>query len=147
MGDAKPAQPKNEETFIMPKVLIIDDDSTLRRVLKGMLEEEGHEVTEAADGRSGLTILGAQPTDLVVTDIIMPEKEGWNDIVELRKKYPGVKILAISEGGKSQIKLNVMLTKNLGTHRVLKKPLKKKQLLDAVGELLGGQDASALSER
>ena len=80
----------------MPRILVIDDDEPIRIALRKMLESEGHEVVEASDGARGLRLFDEQPADLVIADILMPEKEGFEVIRELLVKKPDVKIIAMS---------------------------------------------------
>jgi CheY-like chemotaxis protein len=78
----------------MALILIIDDDNQFRAMLREMLERTGYEFLEASDGKEGLKLYRENPTDL-----IMPEKEGIETIIELRRDFPDVKIIAISGGG------------------------------------------------
>ena len=84
----------------MAKILVIDDEPSILLMIKKMLEKEGHEVDLALNGRDGMELFENIKPDLVITDIIMPEKEGLETIFELRKKNPGLKIIAISGGGR-----------------------------------------------
>jgi CheY-like chemotaxis protein len=82
----------------MARILVIDDERIIRTIVKHALEEDGHEVIEAGDGEEGIQLYRKNPTDLVVTDIIMPRKEGIETIKELRRNYPDIKIIAMSGG-------------------------------------------------
>ena len=82
----------------MSTILIIDDDTQILAVYRAMLEREGHRVIESSDGLSGLEICRTEPVDLVVTDIIMPGKEGLETILELRQEFPELGIIAVSGG-------------------------------------------------
>lgn len=89
----------SKSTRIGPRsVLVIDDEDLVRDMLRRALESAGIEVVVAADGREGLKAYLANPTDVVVTDILMPEKEGIETIIELKREHPNVKIVAISGG-------------------------------------------------
>jgi DNA-binding NarL/FixJ family response regulator len=79
----------------------------------------------------------ANPTDLIITDLIMPEKEGIETIMELKKDFPDVKIIAISGGGRSKPESYLNLAKQLGAKRVFPKPIDREELLNAIRELLG----------
>jgi len=83
----------------MARILLIDDDAPVRRTLRKMLERQGYEVEEAPDGKAGLTLYQENPADLIITDLIMPEMEGIETIMELRRRFPDVKIIAMSGGG------------------------------------------------
>jgi YesN/AraC family two-component response regulator len=82
----------------MAKILVFDDEPSILLMLKKMLEKAGHEVDVALNGREGMEIFEINKPDLLITDIIMPQKEGLETILELRRKYPELKIIAISGG-------------------------------------------------
>jgi CheY-like chemotaxis protein len=84
----------------MEKVLVIDDDSLVRDTTVRILEREGYQVVVASDGVRGLRVFRTEQPDLVITDIIMPEKEGIETIGEIRGDRPDAKIIAISVGGR-----------------------------------------------
>lgn len=117
-------------------ILVIDDDSHIRLVLRLMLERCGYEVTEASDGMEGISCYRQNPADLVITDIIMPEKRGIDMIYELRQEFPQVKIIAISGGGDIGPEVSLEVAENLGALRTFAKPLEQEDLLKAVRELL-----------
>ena len=123
----------------MTKILVIEDNEDIRGLYKRILERAGHEVIEAPDGKAGTRLYRESPTDLVITDIIMPEKEGIETIKELTNDYPDIKIIAISGGG-SAMASSVCLTLagKLGARKTLSKPIQTSQLLDAVREVLAG---------
>ncbi len=83
----------------MALILVVDDKEPARFTLREILGEAGHEVVEAGDGKAALEQQRAHSIDLVVTDIIMPEQEDVETIIELKRDYPGLKIVAISGGG------------------------------------------------
>lgn len=120
----------------MALILVIDDEEGMRALLRDILEKEGHRVIEAANGIAGLELFHQNRPDLVITDIFMPEKEGTQTILELRKSYPNVKIIAIS-GGEIAQRFDVLGTaKVFGALRVLAKPFHPKDVRQAVKELL-----------
>lgn len=124
----------------MSRILIIDDDSQMRTVLRQMIELAGYEVVEACDGREGLRCYHATPVDLIITDILMPEQEGLETIQALRRISPEVKIIAISGGGRMG-QLDVLpIAAAFGAQCTLRKPLRRQILLDAVCQLLQGQE-------
>lgn len=82
----------------MKRILMIEDDDDQRELFKMVLEQAGYDVTEAPDGKVGLQRFYQQPYELVITDIFMPEKEGLETILELKKEFPTVKTIAISGG-------------------------------------------------
>lgn len=120
----------------MAKILIIDDDEQIRAMLRQMLEREEHEVKNASNGNEGIKLYREDPVDLVITDLIMPEKEGIETIMELKEDYPNVKILAISGGGFLGHKTYLMNAKKLGALSTMSKPLNHKELLETVDKLL-----------
>ncbi|MDY6952940.1 MAG: response regulator, partial [Thermodesulfobacteriota bacterium] len=119
------------------RILVIDDDVQIRRMLRKLLEGTGYEVTEAPDGRQGISLYRQDPCDLVITDIIMPDKEGLETIRELRRDFPHVKIVAISGGGRASPDEYLHMAKSFGAKRTLAKPFDQKELLEAVQELVG----------
>ncbi|HSI08370.1 MAG: response regulator [Rariglobus sp.] len=120
----------------MPHILLIEDDTLLRGMLKDQLEEMGHTVTEAGDGKEGLVQQALAPADLVLTDLIMPEKEGIETIMELRKKWPGVKIIAMSGGGRVTAASYLSIASRMGAGAVLNKPFSSYELETAICSLL-----------
>ncbi len=127
----------------MARVLIIDDNEVIRSMLRMMLEEGGHKVTEAANGLEGTDRFRNNPTEVVITDIFMPEKEGTAVIRDLHATAPNVKIIAIS-GGSGDLAdpsdyLN--LAKRFGAHATLNKPFQIDELLGTVDRLLAGVES------
>ena len=120
----------------MAHILVIDDEKQIRMMLRKMLEAEGYTVTEAADGTEGITRYQEHPADLIITDIIMPEKEGIETIMELKKQNPGVKIIAMSGGGKNQPEGYLKTAKLLGAKETFSKPIRKETLLQAIKNLV-----------
>ena len=80
----------------MARILIVDDELQIRLLLRQLLEKEGHEIEEASNGRMALNLFRERPFDLVILDLIMPEKEGVETIIELKGEFKDAKILAIS---------------------------------------------------
>ncbi|HDJ33104.1 MAG TPA: response regulator [Bacteroidetes bacterium] len=123
----------------MAKILVIDDEPYILLMIKKMLEQAGHGVDLASNGKEGLELLLARPFDLLITDIVMPEKEGLETIREVRKKYPDLKIIAISGGGRLDSSEYLEPARYFGAEKIIKKPFQKGELLNAVNELLGGE--------
>jgi CheY-like chemotaxis protein len=120
------------------RILVIDDEEPVRTVLRQMLEKESYEVKEAANGAVGMSLLRNHPIDLVITDLFMPEKEGIETMIEMRKNFPQVKLIAMSGGGRMG-KLDLLpMAESFGAQRTLAKPFERKELLEAVREVLGG---------
>ena len=120
----------------MAKILIIDDDNQFREMLHEMVKREGHTVFSAQDGAEGMKLFQQENPDLIITDIIMPEKEGLETILELKKSVPDVKIIAISGGGRSHPGDYLRTAKYFGADKTLTKPFSKNELLDAIDEVL-----------
>jgi len=120
----------------MAHILIIDDEPQIRLMLRIMLESEGYTVTEAADGSEGIKCYREKPADLVITDLLMPNKEGLETITALKKDYPSIKIIAISGGGKNKSKLYLQMAQRFGALEVFEKPLRKEPFLECVRKLI-----------
>jgi len=120
----------------MARILIIDDEPVIVQMLQRFLERNGFEVTSASDGAAGLDAQRRSPADLVITDILMPGKEGFETIRELRRVSPAIKIVAISGGGRNEPQTYLRFATTFGADRAFAKPLDLGQLLMAVNELL-----------
>ena len=119
----------------VPVVLLIDDEKAFRSVLRQVLSKAGYDVVEAANGAEGIQRFNENPADMIITDIIMPEKEGIETIIELKKAHPDVKFIAMSGGGWYGTDIDFDMAKKLGA-RTLDKPFALQELLDVVAELL-----------
>lgn len=120
----------------MPKILVMDDEPSILLMIKKMLEKAGYEVIVAINGKEGMRLFEKEKPDLIITDIIMPEKEGLETIFELRRMYPDLKIIAISGGGRISPDGYLPGAKLLGANMVFQKPLVQKEFLNAVASLL-----------
>ena len=120
----------------MAKIFVFDDEPAILFMIKKMLEKAGHEVDIALNGKEGTELFEKKMPDLLITDIIMPDKEGLETIFELRKKYPELKIIAISGGGRIGPEGYLPGAKLLGADMVFQKPLDQKEFLQAVSLLL-----------
>lgn len=120
----------------MKRILVIDDDVQVRQLLRQMLEREGYEVVDAPDGKEGIRLYRDEPADLIITDIIMPEKEGIGTIFELRRDFPDVKIIAISGGGRLVNKNDCLELCRAKGIPAFSKPFDRKELLEAIQKLL-----------
>ena len=117
-------------------ILLIDDDEQFRLMLRYMLESAGYTVVETANGRDGVCRYRQTPTDVVITDLIMPEQEGAETIEILRRDKPEAKIIAISGGPRGGKMDCLEMAKHLGAQRILRKPFEREELLQALRELL-----------
>lgn len=121
----------------MAYILIIDDEYQMRDTLRQKLERSGHKVMEAPDGKVGIELQKKTPFDLIITDIIMPKKEGIETIRILRHDYPELKIIAYSGGGRTGPEGFLEIADLLGADRTFKKPFDQKEIVAAIDELLG----------
>lgn len=123
----------------MARILIIDDDRTIRAYLRAILEgEDGHQVYEAQDGNEGIRLYRDSPFDLVITDILMPVKDGVELILEITEGFSGVRIIAMSGGGRGlDADFNLSMAKDFGAVRVLAKPFTPEAARQAVADVLG----------
>lgn len=120
----------------MERILVIDDDAQVLNMLHFVLVCEGYEVIKATNGKEGMKLYREDPVDLIITDIIMPEKEGLETIVELKKEFQEIKIIAISSGGCIGPTEYLHMAKKLGAHRTLTKPIGRDKLVRTVKEVL-----------
>ncbi|MEI7748420.1 MAG: response regulator [Chlorobiaceae bacterium] len=118
------------------KILVIDDDDAVRKFISIALKKENHTVFEADNGKTGLQILQKQhDISIMITDLIMPEMEGIETIIEVKQKYPAIKILAISGGGKVSPENYLVLANALGANNTLKKPFSGQELIKVIENL------------
>ena len=128
---------KNRGDRAMATILIIEDDPEIRELYRRILERAGYQVLDAPDGDVGVRIFREKPVDLVLTDIVMPEKEGLETIMELKREFPSVRIIAMSGGGKATASFTCLhLAKMLGADQILTKPIPRTQLIEAVKAVL-----------
>ena len=118
------------------KILVIDDEAAVRYAITRILEKNGYEVTNAADGMRGMSQFHAWHPDLVITDLIMPEQEGMQTIKQLRQADPAVKILAISGGGRIVNVDFLQVARRIGADDILAKPFDSRELLAMVRRLV-----------
>lgn len=131
----------------MGSILIIDDEEDIRDALQMVLESAGHDVKVASNGNDAVELQREEPADLIITDIIMPGKDGVGTIKEIRQEFPGIRIIAISGGGGVQpteyvpeaITTTAYLAaaKEAGADMVFTKPFERKDLIQAVDDLFG----------
>lgn len=114
-------------------VLVVDDDDAVRKVLRLMLESGGYRVLEAGDGRQALAKVRSDEIDLVMTDLVMPEQEGFETIQVIRREWPSLKVIAMSGAFGPEF---LRIAKLLGAHSTLQKPLRAEVVLRAVADAL-----------
>lgn len=120
----------------MARILVIDDDRMVRETLKIILTAAGHEVSLANDGKEGLKALATVQPQLIITDILMPEKEGVETIQDLRQIVPNLPIIAISGGGRVGNMSFLKVAQHFGANRTFAKPFEPEEILGAVSDLL-----------
>ena len=128
------SQDKNNNSGI--KVLIIDDDELVRMTFKSIISRAGYTIFEADNGSKGLDLFKKEKPQVVVTDILMPDKEGLETITEMREFNSDAKIIAISGGGSTNNMSFLQLAKEVGADHTLSKPIRPSALLTAIEALL-----------
>lgn len=124
------------------KILVIDDDAMVRRMVGRVLASEGHDVVSAENGRRGMAAVHQQRPQIVVTDLIMPEQEGMETIVAIRRDNPDTKIIAMS-GGVAVGNIDLLkMAQLLGADDVIEKPFRARDLLDRVRAVAEGLTTS-----
>ena len=123
----------------MAKILVIDDDVIVRETIVQILEDGGHQVVSAEDGKRGMAAFRSERPDLIITDIIMPEQEGIQTITEIRGVQPNAKIIAISGGGRIGNTDFLKIARHLGAFDAIAKPFDPDDLLNRVGRCLNGR--------
>jgi CheY-like chemotaxis protein len=126
----------------MARVLVMEDDESVREVVVAVLHAGGHTVKTAVNGKEGLALFRADPADIIITDIVMPEQDGVGVVMSLRAVNPDVPIVAIS-GNVMYSALYLGLAQKLGAKQILQKPFTPKQLLDTVAQVLADAKPSA----
>jgi CheY-like chemotaxis protein len=122
----------------MTRILVIDDDFIVRETIVRVLQKVGYDVISAMDGKLGIATFNSEHPDLVITDIIMPEKEGLQTITEIRNINPDAKIIAISGGGRVGNTDFLTIARRLGAFEAIAKPFTPKELVNCVGRCLNG---------
>jgi len=121
----------------MATILVIDDDGKFLEIMREYLESEGYEVLVASDGEIGAELYREKKPDLVITDVIMPEKDGSQVIFELEKEFPGIKIIVISGGGQGDAQAYLKsITAYSNVKYAFEKPFAMDELLLAVKEAI-----------
>jgi CheY-like chemotaxis protein len=120
----------------MKRILIVDDNAAFRGPLSLLLQQAGYIVETAGEGCTALRLFQQHSFDLVITDLIMPEKEGLETIMELRRMQPDLKIIAISGGGRLNFDSCLEMARLLGASKTLSKPFTARQILEPVASLL-----------
>lgn len=124
----------------MARFLILDDEEDIGQVVQMILELDGHEAAIATDGETAVTMQKARAADVLITDIFMPEKDGFEVIRQFGQQFPGVSIIAMSGGGDTLRSLSYLtLAREVGAVHVIRKPFEKEALLAVVKEVLAAR--------
>lgn len=126
----------------MAKFLLVDDNEELLEVQSAYLTAHGQEVFLALNGREALQILKTESVDILVTDVIMPEMEGFETIMEVRKISPGLPIIAVSGGGRVGASDYLSMAKSMGAQSTMSKPVSPAALLAEAKFLIGNHSAA-----
>ncbi|MBL9169095.1 MAG: response regulator [Verrucomicrobiales bacterium] len=121
------------------RILLVDDDHSMRLALRRALDREGYQVFEAGNGHEALRQLENQAVDLVITDIIMPDSEGIELTFALRKRHPGLPVIAMSGGGEWAPEPYLAIARTAGAAHVFAKPFLMDEFLGRVRSLLGDE--------
>lgn len=120
----------------MATILLVDDEVALQYVLGKLLSKAGHQVFSAGNGVEAEKMFTLHSPEIVVTDLIMPDKEGLGLITDLRRKYSTVPIIAMSAGGRGNSGLYLTMAKCLGATYTLSKPFTGTQLLTVIESVM-----------
>jgi len=126
----------------MARILVIDDQKEVLDLLRRYLTATGHEVRTADSARAGRKLFEQSPVDVVVTDIFMPDEDGLEMIMAMRRHHPEVKVIAISGGGALGNVDILQAAQRLGASAVFEKPFDLFQVANKIRELTGGPDPS-----
>ena len=121
----------------MARILVLDDNKVFLTIAKDLLTEAGHEVQTVSNTSNIDQLLETESFDLLITDIIMPEKEGIEIIMMAKDKYPAMKIIAITGMQMGESFDLLTIAENIGAHGTLKKPFSNSQLLEKVTSIIG----------
>jgi len=122
----------------MTKILVIDDDDFVRKLICNALKKAGFEVLDAVDGNDGIKKLHDERSEIIITDILMPDKEGIETIMEIKAMDSNIKIIAMSSGGSSKNMSFLNMAKKVGAPQILSKPFNIAELLEAVNAVQAG---------
>jgi DNA-binding response OmpR family regulator len=122
--------------MMKPRLIVADDDNDFRALLEAILTGAGYEVLTAANGIEALRLCETPSVAAAIVDLVMPEKEGLETIFEMRRRFPGIKTIAMSGGGRGPGDVYLEMARQLGAVAALAKPFGKAELLQAVRKIL-----------
>lgn len=121
----------------MAKILIVDDEPHMRLLVSTMLKSDKHELCMAEDGNNAMEMLKEGNFDVMITDLVMPTKNGIDLIMEIKQTSPSLKIIAMSGGGGINGRFDYLpIAKLIGAENILRKPFKREDLSSAVADIL-----------
>ena len=127
----------------MKRILVIDDEAGARQLVRRLLEREGYFIMEAKDGEEGISMFRADPCDMIITDLVMPVKDGLKTILDVREFAPTVPVLAISGGGTIAKERYLAAAAFIERVETLAKPFTREALVDLVRRMLNDDLAAA----
>ena len=122
----------------MATILIVDDNDTLRGFLRRIVEKAGHRPVVACNGREAIEHVEREPVDLVISDIFMPETDGLELLRDLKKRRPGLHVIAVSGGGEYGDMDILQAARLCGAFRIFTKPFPTEEMISAIREAVGG---------
>jgi DNA-binding NtrC family response regulator len=125
----------------MKNILLVDDEASIRTMVRAILSDPEYSFVEAANGKEALEILETKAFDLIITDVIMPDCDGIELVMTVRRKLPGVKIVVMSGGGRVRADHYLNLAEKLGAAHVFEKPFNTTELRETVSSLLAETDS------
>ena len=127
-----------------PCIILVEDDDALRKLLELMLNDAGYHVLPASNGREAMEIAEVRKIDLLITDLVMPEQEGVETIIRIRRKRPGLPIIAMSGAGDVRAGTYLKIAGSVGANLLLAKPFDHIDLLRAIDDLLSAPEPKAV---
>lgn len=125
----------------MPRILVVDDEEHVRDMVTAMIEPLGYDIVVAKNGAEACDVCKAALVDLIITDIVMPEKNGIDLIMETKKEYPDIPVIAISGGGGITGRYDYLeIAKLVGAKNILEKPFSMEELRSAVDNILNNEE-------
>ncbi len=120
----------------MKNILLVDDEEPIRRMVRAVLNNTEYAFEEASDGVKALALLESHSFDLIITDVVMPDCDGIELVISVRKKLPDIKVIVMSGGGRIRADHYLVLAEKLGAARVFEKPFDTTELRETVSEFL-----------
>ena len=120
----------------MAVIMLVDDEPSMLSILKDLVSKDGHQILLAQDGLEASQLFKQKVPDLVITDILMPNKEGLEFISEIRAAHPNIKIIAYTGGGSSDPQNFLEFAKGMGADKVFSKPVPLAKLREEITQLL-----------